>query len=83
MRRIHTLQSDDHPPSSAELESGRSTPGSLVATDESGSTKFIFPPNSNLLMVPDVHSSGLDRGEVPPHKRVGNITSNDDKMAKT
>lgn len=66
MRRIHTLQSEDTGYSN-EADSRRSSTASVK--DEASA-----PPsasiNPNLLFVPDIRSLGLDRGEVPPHKRV-------------
>ncbi|CAL2048942.1 unnamed protein product [Caenorhabditis brenneri] len=65
MRRIHTLQSEDTGYSN-EADSRRSSTASVK--DEASA-----PPsasiNPNLLFVPDIRSLGLDRGEVPPHKR--------------
>lgn len=68
MRRIHTLQSEDTGYSNEGSLSRRSSTASVK--DETASAPPSASINPNLLFVPDIRSLGLDRGEVPPHKRV-------------
>lgn len=63
MRRIHTLQSEETAYSN-DLESRKSSSSSLKDEQTPGATV-----NTNFLFVPDVKTLGLDKGEVPPHKR--------------